>query len=70
MARYTHPNVLVVNEVGYLTYGSAAANMLFHEDLAQAIVDRVLERGRLLPLDGPPFVPGTWALTWCLCGPG
>ena len=79
---YTHPNVLVVDEVGYLTYGTDAANMLFHvvndrhrrqramifttnkplsawgrvlhdEDLAQAIVDRVLERGRLLTLDGP-----------------
>jgi IstB-like ATP binding protein len=67
---------------GYLTYGTDAANMLFHvvnerhhrhrpmifttnkslkawgrvlhdEDLAQAILDRVLERGRLLRLDGP-----------------
>ena len=71
-----------MDEVGYLTYGTDAANMLFHvvndrhkrkrsmifttnkslnawgrvlhdEDLAQAIVDRVLERGRLLTLDGP-----------------
>ena len=68
--------------MGYLTYGTDAANMLFHvvnerhrrhrpmifttnkslkawgrvlhdEDLAQAIIDRVLERGRLLRLDGP-----------------
>jgi len=82
VARYTHPYVLVVDEVGYLTYGTDAANMLFHvvndrhrrkrsmifttnkplgswgkvlhdEDLAQAIVDRVLERGRLFTLDGP-----------------
>jgi DNA replication protein DnaC len=74
---YTHPAVLVVDEVGYLTYGTDAANMLFHvgnerhrrhrpmifttnkslkawgrvlhdDDLAQAIIDRVLERGRLL----------------------
>ena len=74
--------LLVVDEVGYLTYGTDAANMLFHvvndrhrrkramifttnkpvtewgrvlhdEDLAHAIVDRVLERGRLLTLDGP-----------------
>jgi len=74
--------VPVVDEVGYLTYGTDAANMLFHvvndrhrhkrtmifttntplnawgrvlhdEDLALAIVDRVLERGRLLTLDGP-----------------
>jgi len=82
LATYTHPALLVVDEVGYLTYGTDAANMLFHvvndrhrrkrsmifttnkalntwglvlhdEDLAQAIIDRVLERGRLLTLDGP-----------------
>ena len=82
LTMYTHPDVLVVDEVGYLTYGTDAANMLFHvvndrhrrrramifttnkpvtawgrvlhdEDLAHAIVDRVLERGRLLTLDGP-----------------
>jgi len=82
LSTYTHPDVLVVDEVGYLTYGTDAANMLFHvvndrhrrkramifttnkpvsawghvlhdEDLALAIVDRVLERGRLLTLDGP-----------------
>src|SRR5882724_5670765 len=82
LTRYTHPDLLVVDEVGYLTYGTDAANMLFHvvndrhkrkrsmvfttnkplaawgsvlhdDDLAQAIVDRVLERGRLLRLDGP-----------------
>jgi DNA replication protein DnaC len=80
--RYVHPDLLVVDEVGYLTYGTDAANMLYHvvndrhrkarsmvftsnkppdawgavlhdDDLAQAIVDRVLERGRLLKLDGP-----------------
>jgi len=82
LATYLHPAVVVVDEVGYLTYGTDAANMLFHvvnerhrkkramifttnkplsawgrvlhdEDLAQAIVDRILERGRLLLLDGP-----------------
>jgi len=82
LARYVHPSVLVVDEVGYLTYGTDAANMLFHvvndrhrkkramifttnkplaewgrvlhdEDLAHAIVDRILERGRMLTLDGP-----------------
>ena len=82
LAAYTHPAVLIVDEVGYLTYGTDAANMLFHvvndrhrhrrsmifttnkalsawgrvlhdEDLAHAIIDRVLERGRLLTLDGP-----------------
>jgi DNA replication protein DnaC len=79
---YTHPHVLVVDEVGYLTYGPDAANVLFHvvnhrhlrkrpmifttnkplsewgkvlhdEDLAAAILDRVLERGRFIHLDGP-----------------
>jgi DNA replication protein DnaC len=82
LSAYTHPAVLVVDEVGYLTYGTDAANMLFHvvndrhrrnksmifttnkglkawgrvlhdDDLAQAIIDRVLERGRLIRLDGP-----------------
>ena len=82
LTTYTHPDVLVVDEVGYLTYGTDAANMLFHvvndrhrrqramifttnkpvtawgrvlhdDDLAHAIVDRVLERGRLLTMDGP-----------------
>jgi DNA replication protein DnaC len=80
--RYVKPQVLVVDEVGYLAYGSDAANVLFHvvgerhmarrsmifttnkspknwgpvlhdDDLADAIVDRILERGRLLKLDGP-----------------
>lgn len=82
LARYVKPDVLVVDEVGYLTYGDDAANVLFHvvnerhirkrsmifttnkkpktwgdvlhdDDLAEAIVDRILERGRLLRLDGP-----------------
>ena len=82
LATYVHPGVLVVDEVGYLTYGTDAANMLFHvvndrhrkkrammfttnkaltawgrvlhdDDLAHAIVDRILERGRLVMLDGP-----------------
>ena len=79
---YTRPHVLLVDEVGYLTYGPDAANVLFHvvndrhlrkrpmifttnkplsewgkvlhdEDLAAAILDRVLERGRFIHLDGP-----------------
>lgn len=79
---YTHPHVLVIDEVGYLTYGPDAANVLFHvvnnrhlrkrpmifttnkplnewgkvlhdEDMAAAILDRVLERGRFIHLDGP-----------------
>jgi DNA replication protein DnaC len=79
---YTRPHVLLIDEVGYLTYGQDAANVLFHvvndrhlrkrpmifttnkplsewgkvlhdEDLAAAILDRVLERGRFVHLDGP-----------------
>lgn len=83
LATYLQPHVLVIDEVGYLTYGPDAANVLFHvvndrhlrkrpiifttnkspltawgdvlhdHDLAEAIVDRTLERGRLLVLDGP-----------------
>ena len=82
LARFVTPNVLVVDEVGYLAYGDDAANVLYHvvnerhlkrkamvfttnkaiarwgdvlhdDDLAEAIVDRILERGRLLKLDGP-----------------
>jgi DNA replication protein DnaC len=82
LSTYTHPHVLVIDEVGYLTYGPDAANVLFHvvndrhlrkrplifttnkplnqwgkvlhdEDMAAAILDRVLERGRFIHLDGP-----------------
>ena len=82
LVRYTHPHLLVIDEMGYLGYGDDAANVLFHvvndrhlrqrsmvfttnkplnawgrvlhdPDLAAAIVDRILERGRLIPLDGP-----------------
>lgn len=82
LTTYTHPHVLIVDEVGYLTYAQDAANVLFHvvnnrhlrkrpmvfttnmplnewgkvlhdEDLAAAILDRVLERGRFILLDGP-----------------
>lgn len=79
---YVQPDVLVVDEVGYLSYGDDAANVLYHlvnarhlkqramlvttnkhpkswgavlhdSELAEAIVDRLLERGRLIRLDGP-----------------
>ena len=30
LVRFTHPDVLIVDEIGYLTYGTDAANMLFH----------------------------------------
>ena len=78
---YTHPHLLVIDEVGYLSYGPDAANVLFqvvndrylhqrpmifttnkplaawgrvlHDpDLAEAILDRVLERGRHIELRG------------------
>ena len=82
LSTYTHPHVLVIDEIGYLSYGQDAANVLFHvvndrhlrkrpmifttnkplsewgkvlhdEDLAAAILDRILERGRFIHLDGP-----------------
>jgi DNA replication protein DnaC len=82
---YLQPHVLVIDEVGYLSYGPDAANVLFHvvnerhlrrrpiifttnksplttwgevlhdQDLAEAIVDRVLEKGRLIVVDGPSY---------------
>jgi DNA replication protein DnaC len=84
LATYTHPHVLVIDEVGYLSYGPDAANVLFqvvndrylhqrpmlfttnkplaawgrvlHDpDLAEAILDRVLERGRHLELRGRSY---------------
>jgi len=84
LARYTHPAVLVIDEVGYLTVGGDAANLMFqvvnerylhhrpllfttnkplaawglvlHDpDLAEAILDRVLERGRLVELRGASY---------------
>ena len=83
LKEYVSPSVLVIDEVGYLSYGPDAANVLFHvvnerhilnrpilfttnkspfeewgdalhdRDLAEAIVDRVLEKGRIVVLDGP-----------------
>lgn len=81
---YTHPHVLVIDEVGYLAHSPDAANVLFQvvdhrylrrrpivfttnkplnhwgrvlhdNDLAEAIVDRVLERGRLIELRGSSY---------------
>src|ERR1700746_1697809 len=82
LSTYTRPHVLVIDEIGYLSYGPEAANVLFHvvndrhlrkrpmifttnkplsewgkwlhdEDMAAAILDRILERGRFIHLDGP-----------------
>ena len=85
LASYLQPHILVVDELGYLSYGPDAANVLFHvvnerhlrrrpmlfttnksplttwgevlhdHDLAEAIVDRVLEKGRLIVVDGPSY---------------
>jgi DNA replication protein DnaC len=84
LTTYTHPDVLVIDEVGYLSYGPDAANVLFqvvndrylhqrpmifttnkplaawgrvlHDpDLAEAILDRVLERGRHIELRGRSY---------------
>jgi len=85
LANFVQPHLLIVDEVGYLTYGDDAANVLFHvvnertlkakpmifttnkapftqwgdvlhdRDLAEAIVDRTLEKGQLLVLDGPSY---------------
>ena len=81
---YTHPHVLVIDEVGYLAHSAEAANVLFqvvdhrylhrrpmlfttnkplddwgrvlHDpDLADAITDRILERGRLIELRGTSY---------------
>jgi DNA replication protein DnaC len=81
---YTHPHVLVIDEVGYLTLKDNAANVLFqvvnerylsrkpmlfttnkplaawgivlHDpDLAEALLDRVLERGRHIELRGTSY---------------
>ncbi len=81
---YTHAGVLVIDEIGYLTYPMDAANVLFqavnqrhlakrpmifttnkplaawadvlHDaDLAEAIIDRVLERGRFIELRGGSY---------------
>jgi len=82
--RYTKVHVLVIDEVGYLSHGADAANVLYHvvnerhlanrpmifttnkppsawgdvlhdPDLAETIVDRVLERGRFIHVDGPSY---------------
>jgi len=84
LVEYVHAHVLVIDEVGYLSHSSDAANVLFHvvnerhlkrrptvlttnkplaswgrvlhdADLAEAILDRVLERGRVLELRGESY---------------
>jgi DNA replication protein DnaC len=84
LSGYIEPDVLVIDELGYLAYGSDAANCLFpiidrrylkcrpvvitsnkeptawgsvlHDpDLAEAIVDRLLERGELVRLRGKSY---------------
>lgn len=84
LSEYVDPDVLVIDEVGYLTHRPDAANVLYHvinerhlkrrpmllttnkspaawgqvlhdADLAEAILDRVLERGRLFELRGSSY---------------
>jgi DNA replication protein DnaC len=84
LTKFTHPHVLVVDEIGYLVHPADAANVLFqvvndrylkrrpmifttnkpidawgkvlHDpDLAEAILDRVLERGRVIEMRGPSY---------------
>ena len=84
MEPYLHTDVLVIDELGYLTYPQDAANVLFQvvnqrylqkkaivvttnkplekwagvlhdKDLAEAIIDRVLARGRLIELRGASY---------------
>jgi DNA replication protein DnaC len=81
---YTRPDVLVIDEIGYLTLADTAANVLFQvvneryltrkpmlcttnkplaawghvlhdSDLAEAVLDRVLEHGRHVELRGPSY---------------
>jgi DNA replication protein DnaC len=81
---YLEPDVLIIDEVGYLPYANSAANVLYgvvdgryiankpmlfttnknldqwglvlHDDqLAEALIDRVMERGRRLSLTGPSY---------------
>jgi DNA replication protein DnaC len=84
LSEYVDPDVLVIDEIGYLTHRPDAANVLYHvinerhlkrrpmllttnkppaawgnvlhdADLAEAILDRVLERGRLFELRGSSY---------------
>jgi DNA replication protein DnaC len=85
LAGYLTPEVLVIDEVGYLSYGPYAANVLFpvvdqrylrgqrplllttnkdpqqwgavlHDnDLAAAILDRLLHHGEIVTLSGPSY---------------
>ena len=84
LAEYVEPDVLVIDEVGYLAHRPDAANVLFHVvnerylkrrpmvfttnkppaawgrvlhdgDLAEAILDRALERGRLIEMRGMSY---------------
>jgi len=84
LVKFTHPHVLVIDEVGYLVHPADAANVLFqvvnerylkrrpmifttnkpveawgkvlHDpDLAEAILDRALERGRIIEMRGPSY---------------
>jgi len=84
LQEYVTPDVLVIDEIGYLTHRPDAANVLYHvvnerhlrrrpmllttnkppaawggvlhdADLAEAILDRVLEHGRLFEMRGSSY---------------
>jgi hypothetical protein len=50
LLRYTSPDVLVVDEVGYLTYAHDAANVLFH-----VVNDRHLKKRSMIFTTNKPF---------------
>ena len=61
LAAYVRPQLLVVDEVGYLAHGPDAANVLFHvvderHRRRRSMVfttNKPLERGRIVTLEGP-----------------
>ncbi|PYU85546.1 MAG: hypothetical protein DMG50_00850 [Acidobacteria bacterium] len=50
LTNYTHPHVLVIVEVGYLTYGPDAANVLF-----QVMNDRHLKKLPMIFITNKPL---------------
>jgi DNA replication protein DnaC len=54
LSKYVGPHVLVVDEVGYLTYGTDAANMLYHVVNDRPIFRGVRRGGRPPSASAPP----------------
>ncbi len=57
LATYTHAHVLVIDEVGYLTYGPDAANVLFH-----VVNDRHLRKRPMIFTTNKPMTE--WARSY------